>query len=159
MKPKSRSTLFLMELIIAIFFFAITAAICTRVFAQAHLATHATTQLNQSILHIESMAEAFRSVDGDFESFALLFPEALTTPANDVAAGARDPSGGDHLEIFYDSEWHTCEPDQAVYQILVNGTNEKAIRTIHISAIDLVSGEAIYTLEVHKHPRLEAVHE
>ena len=80
MRQHARSSLFLLELIVAICFFSITAAICTRVFAAAHLQSIHTQDLNHAITNAQSAAEAFRSTDGTLEALATLFPdEAILT--------------------------------------------------------------------------------
>jgi len=56
---KSKSALFLMELIIVIFFFALTSAVCLRVFVKAHEVAEDTKGLNQAILWAENAGECF----------------------------------------------------------------------------------------------------
>lgn len=96
---RSRSTLFLMELIIAICFFAITSAVCAQVFAKAHLVSQKTTDLNHAIAQAQSMAEAFRACDGDITETASLFPGGLLEENR-------------QLTIYYDENWQQCSaPD------------------------------------------------
>lgn len=155
---KSRSTLFLIELIIAIGFFAIAAAVCTQIFVKAHILSANTSDLNQAILYAESTAEAFRSCDGDFTSFAALFPEGHAYPAKDRRPEARDSFDSGHLDLFYDKDWINCDPSGSVYHLLVNTTDEGDIRTAQISIIKTSSDEVIYSLDVHKHPAKEVPH-
>lgn len=159
MKAKSRTTLFLMEMIIAVFFFAVTSAICTQVFAKAHLVSTRTGELNQAILRAESIAEAFRSVDGDFNNLCRLFPEADAIPSDQLVSGARSSTESGYLEFFYDADWNPCDKETADYKLMVNLTDEDDIRTAQISVIQQVSDETIYSMDVHKHPRLEADYE
>lgn len=160
MKPKSRTTLFLTELIIVICFFSITAAICTQIFAKARLVSIHTSDMNQAILHVESVAEAFRSVDGDFDALSLLFPEAHTAGKEELKQGIRSTNGENfgsgYMEIFYDAEWKSCDKITAVYQLIVNTTDEGSIRTAQISVTKLLADEVLYTMDVQKHPRKEA---
>lgn len=159
MKQKPRSTLFLMEMIIAVCFFAVTAAICTQVFVKAHILTGRTSELNQAVLHAENAAEAFRSSDGDFESFALLFPEAEVYSKNELNPGARYHTASGYMAIFYDSNWNVCDETSAVYRLNVNATDEPDIRTAQISIIRSALDEVVYSLDVHKHPGREASYE
>lgn len=56
---KSKSALFLMELIIVILFFALTSAVCMQVFVKAHLIAEDTNSMNQAILAANNAAESF----------------------------------------------------------------------------------------------------
>ena len=57
--PKSKSALFLMELIIVILFFALTSAVCMRVFVKAHDVAHETESANYAVLWADNAAECF----------------------------------------------------------------------------------------------------
>ena len=57
--PKSKSALFLMELIIVILFFALTSAVCMRVFIKAHDVAHETESANYAVLWADNAAECF----------------------------------------------------------------------------------------------------
>lgn len=132
MRAKSRTTLFLMEMIMAVFFFAVTSAICAQVFAKAHSVSIHTTELNEAIVHAESMAEIFRSGEG----------------TTDV------PS-----ELFYDAHWKDCSKEASAYKLILRQEDEANLRKARISVIRQVSGETIYSMDVYKHPRLEAAYE
>ena len=56
---KSKSSLFLMELIVVIFFFALTSAVCLQIFVQAHNYSKMTDELNDAILCCENVGEIF----------------------------------------------------------------------------------------------------
>ncbi|MBP5152696.1 MAG: hypothetical protein ILP13_07285 [Lachnospiraceae bacterium] len=62
---KSKSALFLMELIIVIFFFALTSAVCLRVFVKAHDVASETEGLNYAILWADNAGECFREFGPD----------------------------------------------------------------------------------------------
>lgn len=91
---KSKATLFLMELIIAICFFAITSAVCVQVFVKAHIVSEKTTDLNHAIAQTQSMAEAFMACGGDKDALLKLFPTAL--------------DDGNRLKVYYDEGWQPC---------------------------------------------------
>ena len=137
---RSRSTLFLMELIIAIFFFAITSAVCAQLFAKAHQVSHKTTQLTHAINQAQSIAEAFRSTDGDLESLKELFPEA----------GA----DGDTFSIRYDDQGQiTSDIQKTAYvaTLTILESSETLCRA-HLDII--VDGKgSIYFLELIKYKK------
>lgn len=62
---KSKSALFLMELIIVIFFFTLTSAVCLRVFVKAHDTAVNTGSMNYAILWAENAGEAFYEFEAD----------------------------------------------------------------------------------------------
>ncbi|MEE0753163.1 hypothetical protein [Frisingicoccus sp.] len=132
MNGKSRTSLFLMEMIIAVFFFAVTSAICAQVFAKAHLVSAHTSELNQAVFHTENIAETFRSANGSFNG----------------------PSAS-----FYDENWQECPEETAVYRISVRTADESTVKKIRISVSRQISDEIIYSVDVCKYPRLEAVYE
>ena len=47
--PAKRSSLFLLELIIAILFFSLTSAVCVQIFVRAHLISRQTQELNMAL--------------------------------------------------------------------------------------------------------------
>ncbi|MBP5453505.1 MAG: hypothetical protein J6Y09_02690 [Lachnospiraceae bacterium] len=64
---KSKSALFLMELIIVIFFFALTSAVCLQVFVKAHLVAKETKGLNYAVLWADNASECFYEFGDDEE--------------------------------------------------------------------------------------------
>ena len=85
----SRSSLFLIELIIAILFFSLVSAVCLRAFARSHILTENARDLNAALMYVESTAELLRAGES---------VEAQT---------------------FYSSSWDTCEEKKAAYMITV----------------------------------------
>ena len=92
MQTDHKSSLFLMELIFTILFFALASAVCMQLFARAHTLQTDTEDLNQSILLAQSAAESFESTGGDLNAFAEIFPE-----------GALDASGT-CFTVFYQAD-------------------------------------------------------
>lgn len=65
---KSKTALFLMELIIVILFFALTSAVCMQVFVKAHTIGQKTEGTNYAVLWADNAAECFFAYDGDEEA-------------------------------------------------------------------------------------------
>ena len=79
--PKSKSALFLMELIIVILFFALTSAVCMRVFVKAHDVAHATESSNYAVLWADNAAECFYEFGGaDSEQIKTTLASAFNLP-------------------------------------------------------------------------------
>lgn len=57
--PAKRSSLFLLELIIAILFFSLTSAVCVQIFVRAHLISRQTQELNTALEKVSGFSEVF----------------------------------------------------------------------------------------------------
>ena len=71
MGKHSRSSLFLMELIIAILFFSLAGAVCIRLFVTAHSISQNTIARNHAITQTQNLAEAWLSAGRAARSFLL----------------------------------------------------------------------------------------
>lgn len=58
----SKSSLFLMELIIAILFFALASAVCIQLFVKSHLLGNTTAQENHALLLCQNLAEIYLGI-------------------------------------------------------------------------------------------------
>ena len=70
---RSKSGLFLMELLIAICFFAVASAVCVQLFAHAHTLSQRSKGIQMAVLQAQSVAEGFRGFEGDIETLALFW--------------------------------------------------------------------------------------
>ena len=69
MKVKNRprsSSLFLMELILAILFFSVASAVCVQIFVKSHLISRQSEELSQAVTLCTNSAEAFAASDARF---------------------------------------------------------------------------------------------
>lgn len=69
----SKSSLFLMELIIAILFFAIASGMCMQIFVKAHLITKQTNREQNAVVASDSVIAALKNASGDLNQVASLF--------------------------------------------------------------------------------------
>lgn len=105
-----RSSLFLMELIIAIFFFSLAAAVCIRLYAEAGLTQEETSELGSAVPLAESACSAFRSAGGDLSGLSAAFPEGHLN--SDETA----------FSVAYDEDFRPLGPDdgeEACYTLSV----------------------------------------
>ncbi|MBO6240398.1 MAG: hypothetical protein J6O61_06090 [Butyrivibrio sp.] len=107
-KGSSNTSLFLMELIIAIFFFSLCAAVCVRLFFESHKVAEQTVNLNNAVLWSESLAEAFTGTNGDVNELGKLYPTAVISDNS--------------LIIFFDQNWDclTGDAETASYEAILN---------------------------------------
>ncbi len=100
-RSNSRLSLFLMELIVAIMFFSLSAAVCVRLFASAHIMAETTENLSNATIWTQNLAEAFEGKKGRLSDMADLFPDAV------ISYTTSDPSMSDgSLVLFFDDKWN-----------------------------------------------------
>ena len=88
--PAKRSSLFLLELMIAILFFCLASAVCVQIFVKAHTTSRETQELNTALEKVSGYTELFLA-------------DALT----------------EDTEVFYDADWQECSKDEASYEIVI----------------------------------------
>lgn len=142
-KPAKRSSLFLMELIIAILFFCLASAVCVRFFVKSRLIERETTELSRAANYASSVAEIVRS-------------------GNDVAICLKEqyPEGtlgqtGDYT-IYFNEGWEPCDETDAQYLLVLNLQDMEDFLTGNILVSDLQGDEEIYHLEIKKYLQKEA---
>lgn len=63
----SKTSLFLMELIIALLFFSLASTVCIRLFVNARSLSSQTVDTNHAVNYAQNMAEAFIGCDGNMQ--------------------------------------------------------------------------------------------
>lgn len=135
---KSKTSLFLMELIITILLFAACGAICVRVFVNAHVMTRETVELNEAVSIAQGFAEVMRGTDGDIGSVLEQYPSAV--------------SGGEgFFEVFYDEDFEVCSYQDAAYVGDVTMAPNGAIQNMEVRIVRLKDYKEIYTLNATKY--------
>ena len=99
--PPKRSNLFLLELILAIFFFALASAVCIRLFVQARTLTLESHKQNQALTCAKNLSALFESREGSLADIAENFPQSHLEDSR--------------LEIFYDENWNLCSEEEKSY--------------------------------------------
>ena len=99
-RSNSRLSLFLMELIVAIMFFSLSAAVCVRLFSSAHFMSENTKNMSNATVWTQNLAETFESEKGDLSAIAKFYPEAYITYDH---ADTSMRSGA--IVLFFDSNW------------------------------------------------------
>lgn len=125
-RHNNTSSLFLLELILAVLFFSVASALCIQIFTKAHLMSQDARDLNFAVNEVSSMAE--QMPDGTLQ---------------DAAA-------------YYDSSYASCEKADAVYVLTVHYEPEDTLLKAHISMDTIDDNRNIYTLDVTKHRQRRA---
>ena len=128
----SRSSLFLIELIIAILFFSLGAAVCVQAFAKAHTLTAQARDLSFASSTVSSAASVVRYTDGALEDIQTYFPGAF--------------ADGEDIAVCYGSDLAPCGPEGAAYTLRIRtGGDAPDVRTAELR-MDGRDGEEIYAL-------------
>jgi len=118
---QSKSGLFLMELIIAIAFFAVAAGVCVQLFAGAHALRERSFNLQMAVAGAQSAAETFKATGG--------------------GAGVTG----------YDERWARVDADRARYVITVQTDERLVPSAATITVTDTARGVELYSLTVRRY--------
>ncbi|MCI8993914.1 MAG: hypothetical protein HFG80_14620 [Eubacterium sp.] len=110
-RSNSRSSLFLMEIMLAVLFFSIAGALCLQMFAKSHQMENDTTNLSMAANHVQSTVELLKhSVSPSRENRTDdFFPECILTeyPHAELNSGT--------TSIYFDPDWNHCEKTQGAF--------------------------------------------
>ena len=134
LRTSSKSSLFLIEMIVVILFFSIAGAICVSLFVQARLISLESTRLTLAVNQCQNAAEALRAVGDD--------PDALHE-----LLGAR-PDGDEGYLVEYDAEGQPVEQGGSLRLVIRPQTEGDALR----ATLTMVSDETeIYQLQTEQY--------
>lgn len=125
-RHNNTSSLFLLELILAVLFFSVASALCIQIFTKAHLMSQDARDLNFAVNEVSSMAE-----------------QMPDDSLQDAAA-------------YYDSSYASCEKADAVYVLTIHYEPEDTFLKAHISMDTVADNRNIFTLDVTKHRQRRA---
>ena len=117
-RESSRSSLFLLELMISIVFFALAAAGCVQVFAKAHMLSQEAGRLDLAVSVAQSLAEEY--------------------------SGSRL----DDSQRYYDEQGNVCGEEEGVYLAEIAQTEASGMNQIHITVKDMGTQDILYTLQI-----------
>ena len=138
-KTTSKSSLFLMELIISILFFSLSSAVCIQLFVKAHNLDLETTTQNHGVLCAQNIAEEFLGVDGDSTALGDLFSYEET--ASDTSS----------MNIYFNKKWDECPKDSAIYTASIAFETKPSLLNANISIQEISQTATIYELTISKH--------
>lgn len=117
----SKSGLFLMEMIVCLLFFALSAAVCAQMFAKSHSISNTAINENHAVIAVSNLAECYYSEFGDLNSISGKFFDKNS-----------EVIGDDTLRVYYDeafqptdksgescpyySEIHLLDPENATFR-------------------------------------------
>jgi len=152
MNQKNRakaSSLFLLELILAILFFSIASAVCVQIFVKSHLLSSDAQALNMAVSECSGAAEVILSSKDEHDAAALLksaYPDGSFSESD----------GGVTSSVFlayYDEDLAPCGKSAASYEMTVQLIKEDHMlqASISMTSLDDPEDANIYALDVAHH--------
>lgn len=132
---KSKSSLFLMELIIVVLFFALTSAVCLQVFVKAHSVEQETKNINHAIMWGDNLSEIFYEYNGDQSKIL-----AAVVPEYDSPTGDNGFS-----TIFLASDYHICDnQSEASFVVKFKTYSDDSFYYLDYSFTDLNTNKSVF---------------
>ena len=146
MKKRNRarsSSLFLLELIIAILFFSIASAVCVQFFVKSHSMSQDSQDLNFAVSECSSIAEIVQTSDSEKAAISEVkksYPDARITESEDFTT----------CSIFFDRNFNPCDSydEDFSYYIEADFESEGGMIECNLIATQADNENAIYELEV-----------
>lgn len=135
------SSLFLLELILAILFFSIASAVCVQIFVKSHLLSQDARELNMSVTEVSNIAELINASEDTSSAVSLIqseYPDAVI-------------SGESKIHIYYDKDFIPCKEKNAFYCLKADFTQEASMLTGNLDMTGLESEKSIYSLDIAHH--------
>lgn len=140
----ARSSLFLIELMLAVLFFSLSSAVCVQMFAHAHQLSQSAHALQHAIQAADNAAELLQY---DLTHASPYLPSAYPDAeilSEDSSALYRE------IHIFYNDSWKPCTRDQSAYQLTIQlqpEDNGLVAGVLHINAQE--GDPAVYELSLY----------
>lgn len=112
-QENSRTSLFLMELIIVILFFALASAVCLRLFSAAYLLAEKDRNLNHALIWSQNFSESFYGCKGRIHQLQSQYPDAFVSVSENETDGS--------IVLFFDESWNQIDnsQDTASYEAVI----------------------------------------
>lgn len=149
----SKSSLFLMELIISILFFALASAVCIQLFVKAHLLDQKTNRQNQTVIWTQNLSSLWKACEGDLLALSDRLQEDFQT--EDPAIYLTNP--GTSLFLYFDSDFElTGDAATILYRIeLCDLGFDDATGLLSAELRFYQEEELFYQITLKRHPALE----
>jgi len=126
-----KSSLFLMEIMINILFFAVLVTICLQLFFKAHNLSENTTTLHHAVTACTSIAEVYQSNYDAKEVISTIYPDSIALNST--------------ILIYFDENYQPCAEASGIYRaVLDHSGSPNANITFYVQE----SGEVLYSLDV-----------
>lgn len=160
----SKSSLFLMEMILSVLILSLTCTACVRILAAAKKQRQEARELNHIQELVTSAGETLEGWDGQLSSFSAIFGTPGDVSDADTNSSA-DPSSGETsstvsntetsnifdssqtylLTYYYNSEWKICEKSAACYSMTIQLGTSQDKKSADLNFYDQ-QGKSLYQL-------------
>lgn len=127
---RSKSSMFLMEILINILLFSLLCVCSLQFFIKALNLSEDTTTLHHAVTACNNVAAIYETGDGSTEDIWETYPYALHV--------------NEQILIYFDESYEECSREEGVYYILVNECTSD-IPSVEISFYE-IDGEAYYSI-------------
>lgn len=147
------SSLFLMELIIAILFFSVASAVCVQFFVKSHLLSSDSDALNHAVNECTGAAEVIDAADSMEDSVDILkklYPNG-SYPEQSLQNGKMEEID---ISVCYDENFEECGRQDAAYFLEIHMDTEDQMIHSKLQFLKLVSPDKtdkIYELSTKHH--------
>ena len=142
MTQRSKSTLFLIEQLIVIAVFAISAVACVSILSTAFFYTNDSSATRHALIRAESSAEVYKATGGDFSAVASAMGGVVRQSESDA----------DIVVVYYDSNWQNSDEANAGFVMTLKADTSWNPYDFEFTAANLVieriTGEELLTLEL-----------
>ena len=138
-RSKSKSSLFLIELLIMIAFFALSSSlVAVPLFVKAHILSMDSRDLNRAISVSQSAAETFKAANGDARKAAGLLGGFI--------------GADEEVLLYYDSRWQpAAEQDKNGYTMRMITRMDGDIAIADIAVFKAADGQGVFSLQASRH--------
>ena len=130
---RSKSSLFLMEIILNILLFSVLLVVGLQFFIKTHLLTRETFALQEAVTCSSNIASIYQSGDGSLDVVKEHYPNAVVVR--------------DQLFIYFNENFSECSKEESSYSSTVSLLQSKNINTVNIT-IYTKEHEELYSLDV-----------
>lgn len=137
-RNSSKSGLFLIELIVAIVFFAVASANCIQLFVGAHMLSKSSSDLNMAVTVAQNTAECFKLTGGSVEELSALL-------------SGEPGADGKTLTVYYDGSWQSTSRENAKYHVFITLGGTERLPSAMIAVSKQPAGELVYEITAEKY--------
>lgn len=142
----SHSSLFLMEMMVAIMLFSLASAVCLRMFATCRQIGEDTRDLNMAVYQAGNAAELLRNSLKSSDGEGTAFPGCLLAEYPQAAAA------GSEVFVYYDADWKLCQKRNGAHCMEIVQAQEEGLTLYDIQVRNLDGGEKdVYSLALKLH--------
>lgn len=136
------SSLFLLELILAILFFSLASAVCVQFFVKAHLLSHNARNLNHAVNECSGIAEIVDAADGADDA-----ADMIRDIYKNAGSYPDDAPDAPTIRIYYDDTLKPCTAEEGHYVLQTALTEEDGMLRAAISMKEFPTMTAAIPME------------